>query len=100
MPTTNPVYVAFIRQIIYIELQGHALVDPVTYHGIEQVIAGGHPGRGGDVAVITLSREHRPAANLQTERQLNERNMMHAGTFSRVLNKEIERQLRMRKYIH
>jgi Uncharacterized protein conserved in bacteria (DUF2059) len=37
---------------------------------------------------------------LQTERQLNERNMMHAGTFSRVLNKEIERQLRMRKYIH
>lgn len=37
---------------------------------------------------------------LQNERLLNERNMMHAGTFSRVLNKEIEKQLRLRKYIH
>ena len=42
-----------------------------------------------------LGRKYR-----QNERVLNDRNMMHAGTFSRVLNKEIEKQLRMRKYIH
>jgi hypothetical protein len=37
---------------------------------------------------------------LENERRLNERNSFHASTFSRVLNKEIERELRARKYIY